>query len=117
VNLWIDAICINQKDVEERNLQVFRMKSIFRQADEVVAWLGVEPLKAPNVFDSIQIPSAIHSPFDKTAIFGPIFAFQYWRRVWVRLTVLWQTPTPSEISGSRIDYYKELFENQQGTHT
>ncbi|KAK4225149.1 heterokaryon incompatibility protein-domain-containing protein [Podospora fimiseda] len=39
-NLWIDAICINQNDIMERNAQVRRMGSIFAQARRVVAWLG-----------------------------------------------------------------------------
>lgn len=39
---WIDAICINQGDVAERNSQVARMKDIYRSADRVVAWIGEE---------------------------------------------------------------------------
>lgn len=38
--LWIDAICINQEDAEERDEQVRRMKSIYRDAESVVIWLG-----------------------------------------------------------------------------
>ncbi|POS79977.1 hypothetical protein DHEL01_v201619 [Diaporthe helianthi] len=38
--LWIDAICINQEDMEERNTQVQRMTSIYRLAYRVVVWLG-----------------------------------------------------------------------------
>ena len=40
LNLWIDAICINQVDVEERNAQVQDMASIYKDADEVLGWLG-----------------------------------------------------------------------------
>jgi hypothetical protein len=39
--LWIDAICINQKDLTERNLQVNRMGDIFHYAQRVVVWLGL----------------------------------------------------------------------------
>ncbi|KAK9415912.1 putative Heterokaryon incompatibility domain-containing protein [Seiridium unicorne] len=38
--MWIDAICINQDDTEERNKQVHRMGEIFSLAHRVVAWLG-----------------------------------------------------------------------------
>ncbi|KAF8856592.1 HET-domain-containing protein [Acephala macrosclerotiorum] len=38
--LWIDAICINQKDTQERNEQVPRMDSIYGMADSVCIWLG-----------------------------------------------------------------------------
>ena len=40
--LWIDAVCINQKDNGERGEQVGRMADIYRQADRVVVWLGPE---------------------------------------------------------------------------
>jgi hypothetical protein len=35
--LWVDAICINQDDMKERNHQVSRMGSIYSQAEKVVA--------------------------------------------------------------------------------
>ncbi len=40
--LWIDAICVNQQDLKERSLQVKRMADIYRLADRVVVWLGLE---------------------------------------------------------------------------
>ena len=38
--LWVDAICINQEDVEEREQQVERMGDIYRSARQVLVWLG-----------------------------------------------------------------------------
>ncbi|KAI4206284.1 MAG: hypothetical protein LQ346_001180 [Caloplaca aetnensis] len=38
--LWIDAICINQGDLEERGWQVTLMDSIYRRAEKVIVWLG-----------------------------------------------------------------------------
>lgn len=38
--MWIDAVCINQKDIQERNSQVKRMTSLYRLAHRVVVWLG-----------------------------------------------------------------------------
>jgi hypothetical protein len=40
--LWIDAICINQEDVLERNSQVQLMWSIYENASKVRVWLGEE---------------------------------------------------------------------------
>lgn len=40
--MWIDAICINQEDMQERNMQVQRMTSIYRLAHRVVVWLGLD---------------------------------------------------------------------------
>lgn len=39
---WIDAICINQSDNDERSQQVARMYEIYKGADRVVVWLGEE---------------------------------------------------------------------------
>jgi hypothetical protein len=38
--LWIDAICINQHETQERNHQVSQMGIIFKQAAMVIVWLG-----------------------------------------------------------------------------
>ena len=38
--LWIDSICIDQRNIEERNSQVMLMGSIYRRARGVLAWLG-----------------------------------------------------------------------------
>ena len=38
--LWIDAICVNQRDLKERGHQVKRMANLYELADRVVVWLG-----------------------------------------------------------------------------
>lgn len=38
--IWIDAICINQRDDAEKGVQVSMMGDIFRAASRVVVWLG-----------------------------------------------------------------------------
>ncbi|PMD54792.1 HET-domain-containing protein [Hyaloscypha bicolor E] len=38
-HFWIDAVCINQGDAEERDEQVRRMKSMYQDADGVVRGL------------------------------------------------------------------------------
>ncbi|KAK2008910.1 hypothetical protein LZ32DRAFT_565841 [Colletotrichum eremochloae] len=38
--LWVDAICINQGSVAERNLQVRQMNRIYAEAARVDVWLG-----------------------------------------------------------------------------
>ena len=38
--LWIDQICINQNDVDEKSAQVSIMGAIYRSAARVVVWLG-----------------------------------------------------------------------------
>ena len=38
--LWIDALCINQGDIDERSKQISRMTVIFASAFTVLVWLG-----------------------------------------------------------------------------
>ena len=38
--LWIDALCINQRDIDEKSKQVPRMTEIFSSAYTVLIWLG-----------------------------------------------------------------------------
>ena len=38
--LWVDAVCINQRDVREKENQVPMMGDIYRTAELVVGWLG-----------------------------------------------------------------------------
>jgi len=38
--LWIDSICIDQKNVPEKNAQVAMMGQIFEKAKRVLVWLG-----------------------------------------------------------------------------
>jgi hypothetical protein len=38
--LWVDAICINQMDYDEKSEQVGKMDKIYRQASNVCIWLG-----------------------------------------------------------------------------
>ncbi|KAF2804927.1 heterokaryon incompatibility, partial [Mytilinidion resinicola] len=40
--LWVDFVCINQMDLQERNSQVQLMYDIFSTAKKVVAYLGHE---------------------------------------------------------------------------
>src|ERR1700712_2305203 len=38
--LWIDAICINQRNLKERSEQIKRMRDIYTFATKVIAWTG-----------------------------------------------------------------------------
>ncbi|KAF8853909.1 HET-domain-containing protein [Acephala macrosclerotiorum] len=40
--LWVDAICINQENTNEKSIQVPLMKNIYQQATAVIIWLGLE---------------------------------------------------------------------------
>lgn len=52
--LWIDAVCIDQHNIQERSHQVTRMNDIYSQAASVIIWLG-EPLSDVTLaFDFLQ---------------------------------------------------------------
>jgi hypothetical protein len=38
--LWIDALCINQKDLNERESQIRYMKQIYTKSKQTLVWLG-----------------------------------------------------------------------------
>ncbi|KAK2597728.1 hypothetical protein N8I77_012493 [Diaporthe amygdali] len=52
--LWIDALCINQDDVDERNEQVRHMDAIYRMASRVMVWLGPESINSDVAMRTLQ---------------------------------------------------------------
>jgi hypothetical protein len=49
--LWVDALCINQKDNEEKSVQIQLMAKIYSLAPQVVVWLGKETNTSSKVFE------------------------------------------------------------------
>ncbi|RYP74040.1 hypothetical protein DL771_003229 [Monosporascus sp. 5C6A] len=52
--LWVDAVCINQQDLDERRHQVTMMRDIYASAERVIIWLGEEDDET-DVFDSLPL--------------------------------------------------------------
>jgi len=50
VNIWIDAICIDQENVTERSHQVGMMRAIYGRANQVICWLGPADEKSKLAF-------------------------------------------------------------------
>jgi hypothetical protein len=53
--LWVDAVCINQQDVVERNEQVAMMRDIYASATAVTIWLGEADKNSDSTFDALPI--------------------------------------------------------------
>lgn len=51
---WIDALCINQQDIEERIQQIQIMGKIHSSADQVLIWLGPERKNYKYAIDMIK---------------------------------------------------------------
>lgn len=52
--LWIDAVCVDQQNLEERGRQVLRMPDIYTQAKHVVLWLGPESYNSTLAMKAID---------------------------------------------------------------
>jgi hypothetical protein len=57
IELWVDAVCIDQGDIEERNSQVKMMRDIFTCAKETRAWLGTEGEKSDKAIELVEVLS------------------------------------------------------------
>ncbi len=66
--LWVDAICINQTDVAERNHQIGLMRQIFNHASQVVAWLGEEDTDTKSAFALVEKISAATTSVSPEAV-------------------------------------------------
>ncbi|KAI1470404.1 HET-domain-containing protein [Daldinia caldariorum] len=53
LNIWIDALCIDQKNIPERNKQVSLMKDIYSTASSTIIYLGPPSPDAEFIFQQI----------------------------------------------------------------
>ena len=58
LKLWVDAICIDQNNLEERGQQVGRMRDIYASAWHVVIWLGADADDSSLAMTAIRYFSA-----------------------------------------------------------
>ncbi|KAI1271132.1 hypothetical protein F5Y07DRAFT_35126 [Xylaria sp. FL0933] len=82
--LWVDAICINQEDVAERNAQVSVMDEIYKNACYVSIWLGLDPrveLYRDRVHGPIRTFDAGNLIWGEYA--KKLADHEYWSRYWV----------------------------------
>jgi hypothetical protein len=85
--LWVDALCINQQDLDERRFQVARMDAIFQKACQAAVWLGAEP-RVGEEMQLLQCDTSYlsldHYPNITTyAMFDELLSRPYWGRVWI----------------------------------
>lgn len=63
---WIDAICINQQSLMERNHQVQMMKEIYAQATGVIVWLGDVHHKNEDISAAMHAIKLFSPPPDRS---------------------------------------------------
>ncbi|KAK0746217.1 heterokaryon incompatibility protein-domain-containing protein, partial [Schizothecium vesticola] len=52
-HLWVDAVCINQKDDDEKTVQIGLMGAIYCEARNVAIFLGMPTAKSEALFEFI----------------------------------------------------------------
>lgn len=88
--LWVDAICINQSDNEEKSAQVPLMSFIYSRAKEVIIWLGDH--KSPRWIEQASLSDyevnwAVTRATDSWAVtkywLYVLTQEEYWKRCWI----------------------------------
>lgn len=106
-DLWVDALCIDQLNPEERIMQVARMPSIYQRARHVIAWLGSATTTSPKSFELLE-QLGQHKPPKKTRWYeykewhGP--QFEFWKGVGSGLRREWYELE----NGTKHDRFKHL---------
>jgi len=101
--LWVDAICINQESIPEKNNQVPRMSEIYQTALETFVWLGESDETVPVAFNLFSFLAAKFQglDLDEAALaecvskeptlldkrlweyVKQLFTREYWGRAWI----------------------------------
>ncbi|KAF4978618.1 hypothetical protein FZEAL_5021 [Fusarium zealandicum] len=88
--LWVDALCINQADLQEKNRQVAMMGEIFASATQVIAWLGVASDGSDTAMDWMTNKDILKKRLSRCPPDSPerkavveLCSRSYWRRVWI----------------------------------
>lgn len=110
--LWIDALCINQRSTPERNQQVQMMEQIYRQADQVIVWLGEDKLAKPSFIIDLGkgLAHSIEQCDDASLeSWSTLFDLGYWSRMWVVQEIRHASPTGLFIMhGSQLIHWDDF---------
>jgi hypothetical protein len=88
--LWIDALCIDQENVEEKEQQVRNMDRIYQGAHNVCVWLGCGSPDDHSAMDAVpELLRSIEDDFrsprlqSRWAMFGRLLQNDWFSRRWV----------------------------------
>lgn len=86
--LWIDALCIDQSTISERNHQVAMMGNIYSRAEGVIVWLGFVPRRVEDAMREVCDQQLVnkHRPVLSKKCGKGVEDFEklaYWSRAWI----------------------------------
>jgi hypothetical protein len=84
--IWVDALCINQHDLDERSFQVLLMKDIYSLAERVLIYLGPEHPGDADAIERIQQDQVPQSEEDVHTLLNQVESIcqrTWFGRVWV----------------------------------
>jgi hypothetical protein len=130
--LWIDAVCINQANVDERNTQVRMMGEIYMKSRSVIIWLGKEDSETEKVISlltkfgnavknlGVEMESWTDFTFNSSQFYDLVglepfqtrdweivfrfFARRWFQRLWVLQEVVLGRPTNFIIGHHALDF-------------
>lgn len=88
---FVDAVCINQLDDQERQCQAKEMARVFRFANEVVAWLGMPPPGQVAALQRLRLAQGQDGAAwtdEQWEAFHYLGHHPYWSRLWVAQEIL-----------------------------
>lgn len=91
--IWIDAMCINQEDNDEKGQQVQSMAKIYAKASRVIVWLGEAAGDSDQVLEAIRKAAEeqnTNSAIDKTNQQSILTLLErpWFQRIWVSVQTL-----------------------------
>lgn len=112
--LWIDALCINQSDLDERLHQVQMMAEIYKRAETVLVWLGpprddsdavmdiIESMAFSNHYVQYEVPESKFKVLE-------LLRRSYWSRVWVVQEIAVARSDPLVGCGYKWILWRDMF--------
>jgi hypothetical protein len=88
--LWVDALCIQQNDNDEKGQQIQFMAEIYSKASRVVVWLGEAENDSDRALEKIHLAAddtstePLANEANKQAI-RTLLQRSWFKRIWVRM--------------------------------
>ncbi|PMD45975.1 HET-domain-containing protein [Hyaloscypha variabilis F] len=131
--MWIDAICINQEDISERNHQVMQMGIIYSQASRTIVWLGLADSQTELAFQACKSHAenglsheaaylhrnnlVLNFDDDELKAINSLCSREYWGRLWIIQEVLLAKHVQIYSGHLRLDwiYFQFVLDNIRQT--